>query len=171
LITGSPNLVRNAPENLLLAAKRLRNLRVCPCDCRPAPQKEVLGRSICYPSTKRCAWTNRHRGSEYLLFLAPHLFLGRRAGLHSQPEGHGAVPSRPRLNCSGFAGTFSAVCRAGAIAANEHHRGVVHTLETHAGAYNKAMGKQLMLFPHVHFKTGLSFSPALGRFTPKHRNG
>src|SRR5919204_2907767 len=68
LITGSPNLVRNAPENLLLAAKRLRYRRACPCDCRPAPQKEVLGRSICYPSTRRCAWTNRHRGSGYLFF-------------------------------------------------------------------------------------------------------
>ena len=53
---------------------------------RPAPQKEVLGRSICYPSTKGCAWTNRHRGSGYLLFLALHLFVDRRAGLQSHPK-------------------------------------------------------------------------------------
>src|SRR5918999_5546112 len=88
LITGSPNLVRNAPENLLLAAKRLRDLRVCPCDCRPAPQKEVLGHSICYPSTKRCAWTNRHRGSGYLLFPGSSLVRRSKGGPAVAPEGN-----------------------------------------------------------------------------------
>ena len=92
MITGSPNLVRNAPENLLLSAKRLRYLRACPCECRPAPQKEVLGRSICYPSTRRCAWTNRRRDSGYLLFLVPPCSWGEGgAGRHEQPEGNGAT--------------------------------------------------------------------------------
>src|SRR5918999_4226178 len=92
LITGSPNLVRNAPENLLLSAKRRRPCRACPCECRPAPQKEVLGRSICYPSTRRSAWTNRRRGSGYLLFLVPRCSWGEGgAGRHEPPEGNGAT--------------------------------------------------------------------------------
>ena len=87
LIYWLPECRRNAPDNLLLSAERLRYLRVCPCECRPAPQKKVVGRSMCYPSTKRCAWiTHRRRHSGYLLFLSSSLFPRRRAGLHSHPK-------------------------------------------------------------------------------------
>src|ERR671931_1583472 len=76
-------------------------------NARPAPQKEVVGRSMCSPSTHRRARTHRRRHSGYLLFLVPHLFFPRMAGPHSQPE-----VTEPffadTTNCSGLAGTFSA---------------------------------------------------------------
>ena len=147
-------------------------------NARPAPQKEVVGRSMCYPSTQRRARTHRRRHSGYLLTLVPPLYFHQMAGPHSQPEGNGAA-SRTRVNCSGSAGTFSAVCtewapteRTFAIREVVHTlREVVHTLESHTRAYNEGTGKHIVLFPRVHFKTSPSFSPALGRFTQSSRNG
>ncbi len=37
-------------------------------------------------------------------------------------------------------------------------------------AYNRGMGKQNFLFPHVHSKTSSSFSPAMGRFAYEQHN-
>jgi hypothetical protein len=50
-------------------------------------------------------------------------------------------------------------------------RRVVHTHGFSARAYNEDTGKQIMLFPRVHFKTSPSFSSAAGRFTHKSCNG
>jgi hypothetical protein len=163
--------VRNAPENLLLSAKRRRPCRACPCECRPAPQKEVLGRSICYPSTRRSAWTNRRRGSGYLLFLVPRCSWGEGgAGRHEQPEGNGATWSGHDENAPAEHGSFTRpacspprASRTNRALARAFRRSLkspralydclIQTLwKNHRPlfrlrAYNKGKGKQLCCFP------------------------
>jgi hypothetical protein len=96
-----PECRRNAPDNLLLSAKRRRPCRVCPCECRPASQKEVVGRSICYPSGHEKIGPFGQIGADipgtYSSLVLSCSFGERGAGRHEQPEGNGAKGAKSPL--------------------------------------------------------------------------
>jgi hypothetical protein len=78
--------------------------------------------------------------------LVPPLFLRRRTGLHSQPEGYGAA-SRPRQNCSSNAGTFGAAKKLWGHTRRGRHEGLSTPPDAARGHIMRTWGNRLCCFP------------------------